>query len=263
MDDAPIRIVDVHKRFGELVVLDGVSFDIPRGRTTAIIGPSGTGKSVMLKHVVGLIKPDAGQVHVFGTDMGRAREADVYKVRKRLGMLFQDGALFDSLSTGENIEFPLRQHHPELSVHERRDRVDEALEMVELPGLYDRPTPALSGGQRKRVGLARAIVTKPELVLFDEPNSGLDPITSDAIDALIGHLKETLGVTFVVISHDIVGTINVADHIAMLYQGKLIAWGTRDEVTHSEHPIVRRFLGRNLILPHAGESGPARLPRIE
>ena len=134
--------------------------------------------------------------------------------------------------------------------------------MVELPGLYDRPTPALSGGQRKRVGLARAIITRPELVLFDEPNSGLDPMTSDAIDALIGHLKATLGVTFVVISHDIVGTVNVADHIAMLYQGKLVAWGSTAEVTRSEHPIVRRFLGRNLILPEPGGEGVASLPRM-
>jgi len=262
MDEAPVRLVDVRKRFGDLVVLDGVSLELPRGATTAIIGPSGTGKSVLLKHIVGLIQPDAGQVLVFGTDMARAGERAVYGVRKRLGMLFQDGALFDSLSTGENIEFPLRQHHPELSAAERRDRVDEVLQMVELPGLYDRPTPALSGGQRKRVGLARAIVTRPELVLFDEPNSGLDPMTSDAIDALIGHLKQTLGVTFVVITHDIVGTVNVADHIAMLYQGKLVAWGTRDEVTRAEHPIVRRFLGRNLVLPERGSDDPARLPRI-
>jgi phospholipid/cholesterol/gamma-HCH transport system ATP-binding protein len=261
--DAPVRLVDVHKRFGALTVLDGVSFDIPRGKTTAIIGPSGTGKSVLLKHIVGLIKPDSGEVSVFGTNMARAPEAEVYAVRKRLGMLFQDGALFDSLSTGENIEFPLKQHQPKLTAAERRDRVEEVLAMVELPGLYDRPTPALSGGQRKRVGLARAIVTGPELVLFDEPNSGLDPMTSDAIDALVGHLKETLGVTFVVITHDIVGTINVADHIAMLYQGKLVAWGTCAEVTHSAHPIVRRFLGRNLLLPDPSDPASARLPRIE
>ncbi len=262
MDEAPVRIVNVHKAFGSLVVLDGVSFDIPRGQTTAIIGPSGTGKSVMLKHIVGLIRPDQGEVRVFGTDMAHAPERQIYAVRRRLGMLFQDGALFDSLSTGQNIEFPLKQHEPGLSARERRDRVDEVLEMVELPGLYDRPTPALSGGQRKRVGLARAIVTRPELVLFDEPNSGLDPMTSDAIDALIGHLKETLHVTFVVITHDIVGTVNVADHIAMLYQGKLVAWGTKDEVVHSDHPIVRRFLGRNLVLPEPGSPDDARLPRM-
>ncbi|MFZ5475852.1 MAG: ABC transporter ATP-binding protein [Myxococcota bacterium] len=262
MDDFPIRLEGVSKRFGDLVVLDRVSLDFPRGQTTAVIGPSGTGKSVLLKHVVGLLRPDEGHVRVFGVDMATAPEREIYAVRKRLGMLFQDGALFDSLSTGENVEFPLQRHHPEMTAKQRRARVDEVLEMVELPGLYERPTSALSGGQRKRVGLARAIVTQPEIVLFDEPNSGLDPMTSDAIDQLIVHLKETLHVTFVVISHDIVGTVNVADHIAMLFQGKLVAHGTTEEVTRSEHPMVRRFLGRNLVLPEPGGPQMATLPRI-
>lgn len=258
----PIELVDVCKRFGELVVLDHVSLTVPRGQTTAVIGPSGTGKSVLLKHIVGLLRPDAGEVRVFGTDMARASEREIYAVRRRLGMLFQDGALFDSLSTGENIAFPLDQHRRDLSPSERRARVERVLELVELPGLYDRPTSSLSGGQRKRVGLARAIVTEPELVLFDEPNSGLDPMTSDAIDTLIHSLKEQLGVTFLVISHDIVGTIHVADRIAMLYQGRVIAAGTTAEVTRSEHPVVRRFLSRNLVLPEPGAPGGARLPAI-
>ncbi len=261
-EEAPIELRGVSKRFGSLTVLDDVSLTIPRGQTTAVIGPSGTGKSVLLKHIVGLLRPDAGEVRVFGTDMATAPEADVYAVRKRLGMLFQDGALFDSMSTGDNIAFPLRQHHPRMREDERRARVERVLEMVELPGLYDRPAPALSGGQRKRVGLARAIVDQPEIVLFDEPNSGLDPMTSDAIDALIVHMKETLGITFVVISHDIVGTVNVADHIAMLFQGKLIAWGSTAEVTRSDHPMVRRFLGRNLVLPEPGSDEMAALPRL-
>lgn len=261
-DEAPIELIGVHKRFGSLVVLDDVSLAIPKGKTTAIIGPSGTGKSVLLKHIVGLIRPDAGEVRVFGTDMARASEAKMYAVRRRLGMLFQDGALFDSMSTGDNIAFPLVQHHPKMRPDERRARVEKVLEMVELPGLYERPTSALSGGQRKRVGLARAIVDEPEVVLFDEPNSGLDPMTSDAIDQLILHMKESLGISFVVISHDIVGTLNVADHIAMLYGGKLVAWGTTDEVTHADHPMVRRFLGRNLVLPAPGDPSPATLPRI-
>jgi phospholipid/cholesterol/gamma-HCH transport system ATP-binding protein len=260
VDEAPIQLDRVSKRFGSLVVLDEVSLDIPRGATTAIIGPSGTGKSVLLKHIVGLIRPDAGSVRVFGVDMATAREQQVYAVRKRLGMLFQDGALFDLMSTGDNIAFPLLQHHPKMRPEERRAKVERVLELVELPGLYERPTSALSGGQRKRVGLARAIVDEPEIVLFDEPNSGLDPMTSDAIDALIVHMKETLGITFVVISHDIVGTINVADHIAMLYGGKVIAWGTTPEVTRSEHPMVRRFLGRNLVLPEPGTPVIATLP---
>jgi phospholipid/cholesterol/gamma-HCH transport system ATP-binding protein len=262
VSDDPIELVGVTKRFGALTVLNGVSLTMPRGKTTAVIGPSGTGKSVLLKHIVGLIRPDAGEVRVFGHDMATAREAEVYAVRRRLGMLFQDGALFDSLNTGDNVAFPLMQHHPRMPVEERRARVDKVLEMVELPGLYERPTSALSGGQRKRVGLARAIIDQPEVVLFDEPNSGLDPMTSDAIDGLIDHLKHTLGITFVIISHDIVGTINVADHIAMLYQGQVVAWGTTAEVTRSDHPIVRRFLGRNLILPEPGGPGEATLPRM-
>ncbi|MFN7144951.1 MAG: ABC transporter ATP-binding protein [Myxococcota bacterium] len=258
----PIELRDVSKRFGDLVVLDHVDLVMPRGLTTAIIGPSGTGKSVLLKHVVGLLRPDDGEVRVFGVDMARAGENLVYAVRKRIGMLFQDGALFDSLSTGDNIAFPLTRHRPDLTAKQRRERVEQVLEMVELPGLYDRPTSALSGGQRKRVGLARAIVNEPEVVLFDEPNSGLDPMTSDAIDQLIVSMKEKLHVTFVVISHDIVGTLNVADRIVMLYGGKVVANGTTAEVTHSDHPIVRRFLGRNLVLPSPEDPAMATLPRI-
>lgn len=261
-DEAPIELVGVSKRFGDLVVLDDVTLRFPRGKTTAVIGPSGTGKSVLLKHVVGLVRPDAGQVRVFGVDMATASDAAIYAVRKRLGMLFQDGALFDSMSTGDNVAFPLRMHRPDLGEARIRARVEEVLELVELPGLYDRPTAALSGGQRKRVGLARAIVHEPEMVLFDEPNSGLDPMTSDAIDELIVSMKEKLHVTFVVISHDIVGTVRVADRIAMLYGGKVVADGTREEVTRSPNPLVRRFLGRNLVLPEPEQAGVATLPRI-
>ncbi len=261
-DLPPIELRGVSKRFGDLVVLDNVSLVMPRGQTTAVIGPSGTGKSVLLKHIVGLLRPDAGEVRVFGVDMARADERDMYRVRKRIGMLFQDGALFDSLSTGDNVAFPLERHRPDLNARQRRERVDAVLELVELPGLYDRPTPALSGGQRKRVGLARAIVNEPEVVLFDEPNSGLDPITSDAIDQLIVSMKERLHITFVVISHDIVGTLNVADRICMLFQGKVVASGTTTEVIHSVHPMVRRFLGRNLILPAPDDPAMATLPHI-
>lgn len=262
MSAHPIELRGVSKRFGDLVVLDGVDLRFPLGQTTAVIGPSGTGKSVLLKHIVGLLEPDVGEVRVFGTDMARADERARYAVRKRIGMLFQDGALFDSLSTGENIAFPLDRHRPDLSARERRARVEQVLELVELPGLYDRPTAALSGGQRKRVGLARAIVNEPEVVLFDEPNSGLDPMTSDAIDRLIVTMKERLGVTFVVITHDIVGTVNVADRVVMLYGGKVVADGTTEEVTHSDHPVVRRFLGRNLVLPDPTDPSVATLPRM-
>jgi phospholipid/cholesterol/gamma-HCH transport system ATP-binding protein len=255
-----IALENVTKSFGEHLVLDDVSVEFPMGKTTAIIGPSGTGKSVLIKHLVGLMQPDAGRVWVLGTDMASASPREMSKVRRRIGMLFQDGALFGSMTVGENIAFPLLHHRQDMTAAERSSQVEEVLEQVELPGFATRSVSDLSGGQRKRVGLARAIVTHPEVVFFDEPNSGLDPITSDSIDALIGHMQEVLGITFLVISHDIVGTLNVADCIGMLYGGKLIAWGTRDEVVRSEHPMVRRFLQRNVELPtHSSETH--RLPR--
>jgi phospholipid/cholesterol/gamma-HCH transport system ATP-binding protein len=248
-EPAPIiRIVDLHKRFGDLVVLDGVSLDFHRGKTTAIIGPSGTGKSVLLKHIVGLIQPDAGEVLVDGVDMATASEADKYRMRKRFGMLFQDGALFDSLTAGENVAFPLR-YHTDLTEAEQRSKAQEKLELVELPDAYDRPTAALSGGQRKRVGLARAIVLEPEVVLFDEPNSGLDPITSDTIDDLIVRMKERLGITFIVITHDIVSAVRIADYIGMLYQGDLVEFAATADFLRTRQSIVRRFLRRNVDLP--------------
>lgn len=256
-----LRLIDVHKAFGDLVVLDGVSLDFNAGQTTAIIGPSGTGKSVLLKHLVGLIHADAGSVECFGVDMARASEREIYSVRRRFGMLFQDGALFDSMSVGENIAFPLVHHEKELSAAQRKERVEEVLEQVELPGFADRDTAALSGGQRKRVGLARAIIHRPEVVLFDEPNSGLDPMTSDAIDALIVRMKERLGVTFIVISHDIVGVMNVADQVGMLHGGHLIAYGPPSTLVHNPHPMLRRFLGRNLALPEQPDQ-PTSLPGL-
>ncbi len=257
-----IELKGVYKAFGDNVILRDISLKIPPGQTTAIVGPSGTGKSVMLKHIVGLLRPDAGEVLCFGTDMATATEKQLFDVRRRFGMLFQDGALFDSMSVGDNIAFPLVHHAPNMSEEERRERVDEKLSLVGLPGIYDRSTSSLSGGQRKRVGLARAIVMEPEVVLFDEPNSGLDPLTSDAIDDLICQMKEALGITFIVISHDIVGTINVADHIAMLFGGDLVAFAPTREFVQLDIPIVRSFLQRNLVLPESpGEV--ARLPGVE
>ncbi|MCK6522564.1 ATP-binding cassette domain-containing protein [Myxococcota bacterium] len=252
-----IELKDVTKSFGELHVLRGVSLTLPMRQTTAIIGPSGAGKSVLLKLLVGLIRADAGEVRCFGTDMGRADDDELYAVRRRFGMLFQDGALFDNLTVAENIEFPLIHHRRDLKPKERRERVLAALEQVGLPELADRPTGRLSGGQRKRVGLARAIITEPEVVLFDEPNSGLDPVTSDAIDSLILTMKAKLGVTFIIISHDIVGTLNVADNIGMLYEGRLIQFGPTEEIVQAPNPILRRFLQRNVSLPDAAHEAYA------
>jgi phospholipid/cholesterol/gamma-HCH transport system ATP-binding protein len=242
-EGAAIRIEDLHKRFGSLVVLDGVSFDVARRRTTSIIGPSGSGKSVLLKHIVGLMQPDAGHVWVGDVDMAVATEPQKHEVRKRFGMLFQGGALFEDLSAGDNVMFPLR-YHTKLSAAERRRVVEEKLALVDLPEIYDRPTPALSGGQRKRVALARAIVLEPEVVLFDEPNSGLDPLTSSTIDELILRMKDKLGITFLVITHDIVQALRISDTVGMLWKGHLVAYGPPAELAASSDPVVRAFLQR-------------------
>lgn len=242
-----ISLRGVHKRFGDLIVLDGVDMDIRRGETTVILGPSGAGKSVLIKQIVGLVAPDAGEVWVGDVDMARAKQRDLLRVRKRLGLLFQDGALFDSLTVGENIAFPLR-HHTRMTERMIREKVEEKLTLVELPGLWERPVSALSGGQRKRVGLARAIVMEPEVVLFDEPNSGLDPLTSSTIDELILRMKRHLGISFVVITHDIVSAVQIADRVGMLSKGHLIAYAEREAFLRTRDEGVRRFLARNVAL---------------
>ncbi len=248
MAEPIVRFTGVRKAFGDKVVLEGLDIELPRGQTSVILGPSGTGKSVFLKLLVGLLEPDEGQIEVDGVRVDGATERELFALRKKIGMLFQDGALFDSMSVGDNIAFPLRRHS-DLD----DDAIDAAvalrLEQVGLPGIEDQMPASLSGGMRKRVSLARAIVMEPDIVLFDEPNSGLDPVTSDEIDALIGRMKEELGISFIVISHDIVGAFAVADRIAMLYNGALVAYGTSDEVLRSQHPFVRRFLARNMDLP--------------
>ena len=245
MGDPIIRFVGVRKAFGEKVVLDGFDLSLQRGETSVIIGPSGTGKSVAIKLLVGLLAPDEGEIWIDELRIDTANESALLAVRKRLGMLFQDGALFDSMSVGENVAFPLRRHSA-MDEGEISERVATVLSQVGLPGIEDRTPASLSGGMRKRVGLARAIVMQPDIVLFDEPHSGLDPMTSDEIDSLISRMKAELGITFVIISHDIVGTFRLADFIAMLYQGRLLASGTPEELRRSEDPIVKRFLARNL-----------------
>jgi phospholipid/cholesterol/gamma-HCH transport system ATP-binding protein len=195
------------------------------------------------------MKPDAGRVVVMGCDMAHAPRTEIVATRKRMGMLFQNGALFDAMTVGENVAFPLVHNYRKMPASEVEGRVEAALKEVELPGFQYRPVVDLSGGQRKRVGLARALITRPELVLFDEPNSGLDPVTSQAIDELTIHLKGLLGISFVVISHDIVGTLKVADRLGMLYQGKLIEYHEVARFIQSENPVVKAFLQRNIRLP--------------
>lgn len=240
-----IRFDGVRKAFGPKVVLEHLDLRVEAGRTTVIIGPSGTGKSVTLKLLVGLIPPDAGAITVAGVRVDEATDSELLTLRKRIGMLFQDGALFDSMTVGDNVAFPLRRH-TKLSEDGVDARVSEVLTQVGLPGIEDRMPAALSGGMRKRVGLARAIVLRPEIVLFDEPHSGLDPMTSDEIDQLISRMKAELGITFLIISHDIVGTFRLADQVVMLYEGRVLVEGPPDVVRRSQEPVVQRFLRRNL-----------------
>jgi phospholipid/cholesterol/gamma-HCH transport system ATP-binding protein len=247
-----IRFEGVCKAFGENVVLDGFDIELEAGATSVIIGPSGTGKSVFLKLLVGLLYPDSGEIWVDGVNVGSASDRELYALRRRIGMLFQDGALFDSMSVSDNIAFPLRRHSS-LGEPAIKAKVTGVLDQVGLPGIEQQMPAELSGGMRKRVSLARAIITQPQIILFDEPNSGLDPVRSDEIDALIRRMKDELGITFVIISHDIVGTFRVADYIGMLYSGSLVAQGTPSDLLRSHKDEVRQFLSRNLGLPSLPE----------
>lgn len=236
-----VRLVDVRKRFGEQVVLDGISIDFPRGRTTVVMGPSGCGKSVMLKHIIGLLKPDGGEVHVDGQRVDGLGERGLAPIRLKVALLFQMGALFDSMTVLENIDFPLREHTT-LKKDERRARVAEALKLVDMSGAEAKLPAQLSGGQRKRVALARAIVLRPRAVLYDEPTTGLDPIRSDGINELILKLRHELGVTSIVVTHDLTSARKVADQVVMLMHGKVAAMGTFAQVEGSGNGMVRRFL---------------------
>ena len=222
-------------------MLHGVDLEVRPGRTTVVLGPSGAGKSVLLKHIVGLERPDRGEVFFRGERIDRLPERGLVAIRRQIGFLFQMAALFDSMTVFENVEFPLREHSS-ASRAERRRRVAEALERVDLHDL-DRQLPAqLSGGQRKRVGLARAIVLEPALILYDEPTTGLDPIRADGINSLIRRLQHDLGVTGIVVTHDLISASRVGDRLVVLHEGRIVADGTMDELRHSEHPYVRAFL---------------------
>ncbi|MBI5523791.1 MAG: ABC transporter ATP-binding protein [Desulfarculus sp.] len=236
-----IELIDVHKSFGKQKVLDGLSLKVPRGRTTVIIGLSGGGKSVVLKHMIGLIKPDQGQVLVAGQDITQLDDRELNQARRRFGMLFQDAALFDSMNVGDNVAFPLREHS-KLNEKDIMKLVTEKLAMVGLTGAEVKMPSQLSGGMRKRAGLARAIALEPEIILFDEPTTGLDPLLTDAINRLIKDTQERLNITAVVISHDLAGAYRIAHNIAMLYQGRIVASGTPDEIRASQDPVVQQFI---------------------
>jgi phospholipid/cholesterol/gamma-HCH transport system ATP-binding protein len=235
-----IEVRDLKKRFGTHAVLDGVSFRIEKGESVVIIGRSGGGKSVLLKHLIGLLNPDAGQVLIEGEDIVPLNERQLLRVRRKFGMLFQSAALFDSMTVAENVGFAFRRDRS-LPEKEIRRKVAEVLEMVDLPGTEDKKPSELSGGMKKRVGLARAIIYQPQIVLYDEPTTGLDPIVSDSIDQLILRVRDRLDVTTVVVTHDMRSTRRLGQRILMLHNQKIYAAGTPDEIFNSQDPVVRRF----------------------
>jgi phospholipid/cholesterol/gamma-HCH transport system ATP-binding protein len=235
-----IEARELKKQFGPQQVLDGVNLRIEKGESVVIIGRSVGGKSVLLKLLIGLTKPDAGQVLIGGEDITVMEERELIRVRHQFGMLFQGAALFDSMTVAENIGFPLRRH--QLSTGELARKVAEALEVVGLPGIEAKKPAELSGGMKKRVGLARAIVYQPEIVLYDEPTTGLDPIASDAIDRLIIRVREQLNVTSVVVTHDMRSARRVGSRILMLHNKQVHVGGTPDEIFNSTDPVVAQFI---------------------
>jgi len=238
---AKIEIQQLYKSFGAHQVLKGIDLQVEEGKTTVILGASGSGKSVLMKHMIGLLRPDRGRVIIDGIDTSNLSQRELDRLRAKFGMVFQGAALFDSLTVGENVAFPLREHR-RLAESEIRRLVAEKLKIVDLEGVEQLYPADLSGGMRKRVGLARAVVLDPQIVLYDEPTTGLDPITANSVDEMILQAKERLGVTSVVISHDIASAFRVGDHIAMIHDGVIVEQGPPEKVKNSSHPYVRKFL---------------------
>jgi len=235
-----LEVRDLHKAFGDKVVLDGVSFALQPGESLVVVGPSGTGKSVLLKHLIGLLRPDSGTVLVDGQDLWALDAVAQSEVRKKFGMSFQEGALFDSMSVFDNVAFPLRRSgRPPAEV---RARVKECLEIVHLPDVTDKRPAELSGGMRRRVGFARAIAHKPQILLFDEPNTGLDPIMTDVIDDSILEMRERLHATIVTITHHMPSAQKVGDRVALLFGGKILYEASPEEFLRSEDPAVKQFV---------------------
>ncbi len=240
-----IEVVDLWKSFGDNQVLKGITLTVNEGTTFVVLGASGSGKTVLMKHVIGLLKPDRGEVRVDGIEISRLGGKELTEARRVFGMVFQGAALFDSMTVFENVAFPLKEKRRAERLHadEIRRRVVEKLKVVDLgEEVLERWPAELSGGMRKRVALARALVSDPRVVLYDEPTTGLDPITTDYVDEMILNAKNRLGVTSMVISHDIASAFKVADRLAVLYDGHLAAEGTPAEVRNSKDPFVQRFL---------------------
>lgn len=243
MDDREtvIKTVDLVKEFGGRRVLNGVNLEIYKGETFVIMGGSGCGKSTLLRHMIGALKPDLGKVYVFGKEIGLLDEDEMDKVRKKFGMSFQSSALFDSMTVGENVSLPLKEH-TKLDKSVIDIVVKMKLELVGLRGFEDLMPSQLSGGMRKRVGLARAIAMDPEIIFYDEPTAGLDPIVGGVIDKLILDLSQKLSITTVVVTHDMNSVFRIADRIAMLYEGRLVEVGTKEEIRKTKNSLVKQFV---------------------
>ena len=237
-----LTVKNVTKRFGPQLVLDNVSLEIEKGKTTVVIGPSGCGKTVLIKHLIVLLRPTSGEVYFKGQRVDNLSEQELNEVRTHYGFLFQGGALFDSLTVFENIIFPIRQHVKIKEWRDVEDLVKAKLAMVGLDGFQNYYPANLSGGQRKRVALARAIALNPEVILYDEPTTGLDPIRSDVINELVLKLKRELGVTTVAVTHDMTSAYKIADRIIMLHNGKIVADGAAEHIRNHPHPVVQQFI---------------------
>ncbi|HWJ82429.1 MAG TPA: ABC transporter ATP-binding protein [Nocardioides sp.] len=243
-----IEIKDIHKKFGSSHILRGLSVDFKDDAITTVLGPSGTGKSVLLKHIVGLLEPDAGEVRVFGTDIWRVSELERFELRKRFGVLFQDGALFGSMNIYDNVAFPLRKH-TDKGEDEIREIVMQNLREVGLEGAIDKAPNEISGGMRKRAGFARALVMKPDVVLFDEPDSGLDPVRTKLLSKLISEMHQEHGGTYIVITHDIPTARTVSDYVAVIWKGQMVHYGDAEGAFGSDDPFVRQFLAGDAVGP--------------
>jgi phospholipid/cholesterol/gamma-HCH transport system ATP-binding protein len=250
-----IKIEGVHKSFGEKRVLQGVDLEVLKGESMVVIGGSGSGKSVLIKIIIGILRPDSGRVLVDGHNIAELDENELYSVRKKFGMLFQGAALFDSMRVWENVGFALLRNRT-YSEKEVRRIATEKLRLVGLVGVEDLMPSELSGGMKKRVGLARAIAHNPEILLYDEPTTGLDPIMADAINDLIVDMREKISVTSVAITHDMQSAYKIADRIAMLYEGRIIEVGTPEEIRRTENPVLRQFIA-------GSASGPIKLEGVK
>ena len=241
-----IELRNIHKRFGQQVVLDGVDFNVKEGETVALLGPSGTGKSVLLKHIIGLIRPDSGTVIVDDREVGKLRRKELAQMRSHIGYVFQNGALFDSMDVFENVRLGITDEDKYRDEAYSRERVTGCLKLVNLaPETMTKFPAELSGGMRKRVGIARAIAGQPKYLLYDEPTSGLDPVNADVIDSLVKRLDNELGVTSVMVTHDVRGAFRVADRLALLTRGRIVQQGTQEEFLASRNPEVQEFLERD------------------